>query len=261
MKAARLTVLGVALSAGLGAAYLTMGSKPEPVVVRTAPPPPPAPTEAVLVSSHDLGFGSVLADGDVHWQPWPIDQVPVGAIARSIQPNAIETTRGAIVRSNFGAGEPLHADRLVKGNGSGFMAAVLPTGMRAVAIDLIDQGKSAAGGFILPNDRVDVIRTFHPDDAPTAFASETILANIRVLAIGQSVQEKAGERTVIGSTATLEMTPEQAEKVILAQRTGQLTLALRSMTDTSKADELKPTAQPITMTIIRSGNASQARLR
>ena len=261
MKAARLVVLGVALSAGLGAAYLTMGSKPEPVVVRAVPAPPPAPTEAVLVASRELTFGSILGDGDAHWQSWPKDQVPAGVIARSLQPNAIDNTKGAIVRSNFSVGEPLRADRLVKGNGSGFMAAVLPTGMRAVAIDLSDQGKSAAGGFILPNDRVDVIRTFHPDDAPSAFASETLLANIRVLAIGQSVQEKAGERTVIGSTATLEMTSEQAEKVVLSQRTGQLTLSLRSMADTSKADDLKPPAQPMTMTIIRSGNASQARVR
>ena len=260
MKAARLVVLGVALTAGLGAAYLMMGSKPEPVVVRQLPAAP-QPSEAVLVATHDIGFGAVLTDNDTRWQPWPKDQVPPGTIARSLQPNAIQNVRNSIVRTNFSAGEPVLADRLVKGNGSGFMAAVLPTGMRAVAIDLTDQGKSAAGGFILPNDRVDVIRTFHPDDAPNGFASETILSNIRVLAIGQNVQEKANERTVIGSTATLEMTAGQAEKVILAQRTGQLTLSLRSMTDASKNDDLQPTAQPMSMTIIRSGNASQARVR
>ena len=261
MKAARLVVLGVALSAGLGAAYLMMDSKPEPVAVKPVIAPPVLPSEAVLVAARDLSFGAVITDADVRWQNWPREQVPAGTIARSMQPGGIDNVRGAIVRSTFAAGEPLHADRLVKGNGSGFMAAVLPAGMRAVAIDLIDQGKSAAGGFILPNDRVDVIRTFHPDDAPASLASETILANIRVLAIGQSVQEKAGERTVIGSTATLEMQPEQAEKVILAQRTGQLTLSLRAMTDANRADELKPAAQPLTMTIIRSGNASQARVR
>ena len=122
-------------------------------------------------------------------------------------------------------------------------------------------GKTAAGGFILPNDRVDVIRTFRPDDAPTSFASETILTNIRVLAIGQSVQEKSNERSVIGGTATLEMTAEQAEKVVLSQRTGQLALSLRSMSDAAKNDELKPQQTPVTMTIIRSGNASQARVK
>ena len=141
------------------------------------------------------------------------------------------------------------------------MAAVLPSGKRAVAIDLADQGKTAAGGFILPNDRVDVIRTFHPDEAPMSFASETILTNIRVLAIGQIVQEKSSDRTVIGGTATLEMTAEQAEKVILAQRTGQLTLSLRSMSDVASDDAVKPQAAPVTMTIIRSGNASQSRVK
>ena len=120
---------------------------------------------------------------------------------------------------------------------AGFMSACFLAALRAVAIDLADQGKSAAGGFILPNDRVDVIRVFHPDDAPGAFASETILTNVRVLAVGQAVQDKAGERTVIGGTATLELTPDQAEKVVLAQRTGQLTLTLRSVADAAKLDK------------------------
>ena len=257
MKAARLIVLGVALTAGLGAAYLMMGPKPQEQVRVVAAPP--APKEAVLVTVHDLGFGSVLTADDVRWQSWPKDQVPIGVIQQSLQPNAVHDVAGAIVRSNFLAGEPLRADRLVRGSGSGFMSAVLQPGSRAVAIDLADQGKSAAGGFILPNDRVDVIRTFHPDDAPAATASETILTNIRVLAIGQSIQEKAAERTAIGSTATIELTSEQAEKVVLAQRTGQLTLSLRSMADSAKDDQ--PPEEQKTMTVIRFGNASQSRVR
>ena len=227
-----------------------------------APPAPPQPvTDAVLVAARELSFGAVISDADMRWDPWPKDHVPAGVIVQSAQPRAMDDVRGAIVRSNLLAGEPLRTDRLVKGANSGFLSAVLPGGSRAVAIDLTDQGKSAAGGFILPNDRVDVIRTFHPDDAPNAFASETILRNIRVLAIGQSVQEKQAERTVIGSTATIEVTPDQAEKVILAQRTGMLTLTLRSMTDSSKEETVKPVEQPQGMTIIRFGNTSQARVR
>lgn len=260
MKTARLAVLGVAVVAGLGAAYLMMGSKPEPQPVRVvqAPAPPPKPREAVLVAAHDISFGSVLTDADMRWQPWPEGAIPPGSFGQIEDPNAIAQVRNRIVRANVEAGDPLLADRLQKRNGSGYLAAVLPPGMRAVAIDLTDQGKSAAGGFILPNDRVDVIRTFHPDDAPGSFASETILANVRVLAIGQNVQEKAGERTVIGSTATLEMTAPEAEKVILAQRTGQLTLSLRSTSDDTKTETLD---EPMTMTVIRSGNASQARVK
>lgn len=262
MKAARIAVLGVALAAGLGAAYLMMGTKPpEPVRIAVPTPAPPQPTESVLVAARDLNFGATITDADVRWQSWPPNQLPQGSITRSTQPTAIQDYKGAIVRTNFLAGEPLRAERIVRAGGSGFMSAVLAGGMRAVAIDLADQGKSAAGGFILPNDRVDIIRTFRPDDAPGAFATETILTNIRVLAIGQSVQEKGAERTVIGSTATLEMTPAQAEKVVLAQRTGSLTLALRSMSDASKDGDGVPKDQPQTMTVIRSGNASQARVR
>ena len=262
MKAARLIVLGVALTAGLGAAYLMMGTKePEPVRVAAPLPAPVITTDNVLVAAHDLAFGTAIADADMKWQSWPKEQLPAGVIVQSTQPQAMTDVKGAIVRSNFLAGEPLRTDRLVKGAGSGFLSAVLPSGQRAVAIDLSDQGKSAAGGFILPNDRVDVIRTFHPDDSPTATASETILVNVRVLAIGQSVQEKATERNVIGSTATLEVTPAQAEKLILAQRTGQLTLSLRSMADAAKDDFIKPADAPEPMTIIRFGNTSQSRLR
>lgn len=258
MKAARVVVLGVALASGVAAAYFMAGSKPEPAPTRVVQAPPPAPAEAVLVAAHDITFGSLLTDADVRWQPWTNKDIPPGAFGRVEQPNAVENVRNHIVRANVDAGEPLIADRLQKRNGSGFLAAVLRPGMRAVAIDLSDQGKSAAGGFILPNDRVDVIRTYHPEGTPGSFASETILANIRVLAIGQSVQEKAGERSVIGSTATLETNAEQAEKLILAQRTGQLTLSLRSMSD---VDEAAPVEQPVTMTVIRSGNASQARVK
>lgn len=251
--------MGVALVAGVGAAYLMMGAKQPQQVRIVAPAPVPILKDAVLVAARDLPFGSVINDADMRWQSWPKEQVPPGVIQQSVQPNALLDVKGSIVRSNFSAGEPLRPDRLVKGNGSGFMAAVLAPGTRAVAIELADQGKSAAGGFILPNDRVDVIRTFHPDDAPSGVAGETILTNIRVLAIGQAVQEKAGERTVIGGTATLEVTPDQAEKLVLAQRTGQLTLSLRSMADASKDDQ--PTEESKTMTIIRSGNASQSRVR
>jgi pilus assembly protein CpaB len=262
MKTARLVVIGVALAAGLGAAYLVVGAKP-PEPVRVVVPAAPVETESVLVAARDVGFGAVITPDDMRWQPWPKAQVPQGVIAMSQRPNATEDVKGSIVRSNFVAGEPFRPERLVKGTGSGFLSAVLPSGARAVAINIDEKGTTTAGGFILPNDRVDVVRTFHADDgAPGSFSSETILNNIRVLAIGQSVQEKAGERVVAGGTATLELTPEQAERVILAQRTGQLSLTLRSMADSGQ-EVAAPTivAQPPSMTIVRFGNASQARVR
>ena len=257
MKAARILVLGVAVVAGLGAAYLMLGTKEPPPAPVTIVAPPPVVNDDVLFTARMLGPGTVIADGDLRWKSWPKAQAPEGSIQRSLQPNAMQDLKGMVVRTEMLAGDPVRRERLAKD--AGFMSAVLPTGARAVAIDLADQGKSAAGGFILPNDRVDVIRTFHPDDAPGAFASETLLTNVRVLAIGQAVQDKAGERTVIGGTATLELTPDQAEKVVLAQRTGQLTLTLRSVADAQRTD--LPSLPPQTMTIIRFGNASQSRVR
>ena len=261
MKTARLMVFGVAIVAGLGAAYMVMGTKP-PEPVRITMPAPPVDTDSVLVAARDLAFGAVVVPDDMRWQAWPKAQLPPGIITKTARPNAFDEIKGSIVRSNFLAGEPFRPDRLVKGAGSGFMSAVLPTGARAVAINIDEKGTTTAGGFILPNDRVDVVRTFHAEDgAPGSFASETILTNIRVLAIGQNIQEKAGERVVVGGTATLELTPEQSERVILAQRTSQLSLTLRSMADAAK-DVVAPTIeQPQSMTIVRFGNASQARVR
>ena len=253
MKAARLLVLAVALLAGGGAAYMMMGNKepPPPPTVRVVAAPP-VQTDGVLVASRDLPTGTVLADSDMRWQSWPLAQVPPTAIRQSQQGGAPQELKGFYVRNEMLAGEPLRRERLSKD--AGFMSGALPAGMRAVAIDLADQGKSAAGGFILPNDRVDVIRTYRPDDAPNTYATETILTNVRVLAIGQALQDKAGERTVIGATATLELNPDQAERVVLGQRTGQLTLSLRSLADAAHAGTTAEQQQ--TVTIVRFGNSS-----
>jgi pilus assembly protein CpaB len=122
--------------------------------------------------------------------------------------------------------------------GSGFMAAILPKGMRAVSMEV--SAENAAGGFILPDDHVDVVLTRH-DKMQTAggasdkIVSESILRNVRVLAIDQAVEEKAGQRVVVGKTATLELTPDQAETLQLAKQQGSLSLALRSLID-SRSD-------------------------
>jgi pilus assembly protein CpaB len=128
---------------------------------------------------------------------------------------------------------------LVNAKGSGFMAAILPTGMRAVSTQISPE--TGAGGFILPNDHVDVILSRRAGDADKsgggdARTSETVLSNIRVLAIDQNVEEKNGQKVVVGKTATLELTPGQAETLVLSQQLGSLSLALRSITDASRND-------------------------
>jgi pilus assembly protein CpaB len=131
-------------------------------------------------------------------------------------------------------GEPIREQKLVKANGSGFMAAILPAGMRAVSTEISPE--TGAGGFILPNDRVDVIlskREKNPDRSGSADVvhSETILANVRVLAIDQAPKEKDGQNNVVGKTVTLELKPEQSEALARARQSGTLSLALRSIAD------------------------------
>jgi pilus assembly protein CpaB len=167
-----------------------------------------------------------------------------------------------MVRFSFVAGEPIRREKLIQAGGSGFMSALLPTGMRAIAISIDNRGSNSAGGFILPNDRVDVIRTYRDEEATRAqggdvYVSETILRNIRVLAIGQNIQEKDGQRTVVGETATLELDPRQSEMIALAQRIGQLSLALRSMADSNKTDEILPQNSG-SLTVVRYGVSKQS---
>ena len=144
------------------------------------------------------------------------------------------------------------------------MSAILPEGRRALAINIVSSGARTAGGFILPNDRVDVISTRRDDEATRikqadVFVSETILQNIRVLAIGQNIQERKGlfqseaEKVVIGETATLELDPRQAEVVTLAQRMGELALVLRSLSDANKPVENPVSRDEAGLTIVRYG--------
>lgn len=245
MKTSRIIVLCLAVAAAGGAFMLATGqdaSPPSPAAQPPSPPPPP-PTEDILVAAKDLPLGHKIIDNDLAWQPWPKDATPPGTIHKAGDPKAIEDEKGAIVRSPVFQGEPIRPEKFIKGNNNGFMSAILPTGRRAVAINIDSQGATSAGSFILPNDRVDVVRTFRPEPkvgAPATGGSEnyqtdTLLSNVRVLAIGQNFQDKDGQPVVVGSNATLELDPGQAETVILAQRTGQLSLVLRSIQDARQA--------------------------
>ena len=267
MKTARLGVLAVALAAGGGAMYLVGGSPkaPQPVEIAAPAPPPQIATEEVLVAKRELPMGTLVNEQDIGWVTWPRDALGSGMIVRKEAPGVVEDLKGSVSRMNFFQGEPIRREKLVKGPSSGFMSAILPSGMRAVAINIDTQGSTSAGGFILPNDKVDVIRTFRDDEAAKAgvadaFATEVLLANVRVLAIGQNVQEKNGERVVVGSNATLEVDPRQAEVLILAQRVGQLSLALRSLLDASRTKEPAMADQPDnSLTIVRYGIAASGK--
>ena len=232
MKAARLVVLVVAVAAG-GLAALLAG--------RGSDEPPPAPSAAtpidtveVLVARSDIPLGHSVGAAEMQWQLWPVAAASPVFVRKTDKPNAIEELTGAIARAPFVAGEPLRENKLIKANGSGYMAAVLDKGMRAISTEISPE--TGAGGFILPNDRVDVILSRRDQEAQRAtgvesHTSETILNNIRVLAIDQTLGEKDGQKVVIGKTATLELTPRQAESLALSRQLGTLSLALRSLAD------------------------------
>src|SRR5689334_12023528 len=233
MKAARVVVLTVAVAAG-GVAALLAGRSERPAQQNTAAPK--FDTVDVLVAKSDITRGQTLSPADVSWQAWPASVAGGNFIRKTDQPQAVDNLNGMIARLPFVAGEPIREAKLVNAKGSGFMAAILPQGMRAVSTQISPE--TGAGGFILPNDRVDVIMTPRGrDNASTAsHFSETILRNIRVLAIDQNVEEKNGQKVVVGKTATLELKPGQAETLALAQQNGTLSLALRSIADSSAED-------------------------
>ncbi len=254
MSPARIIILLVALVAGVGAALLVQrpSQGPEPVAKVEA-----APTVPVLVAAVDIPIGQTVTADNLRWQSWPVSGMPAGIIRKDETPEAEKEIIGQLARQALLAAEPIRREKLIKTDGTGFLSAVLPSGMRAVAISTDSRGANTAGGFILPNDRVDVINTSRTGTGNNATtSSETLLHNIRVLAIGQNVQERNGEKVVIGETATLEVDPGQVETLIQAQKAGTLSLALRSLKD---AGETTPPAQAENaMTLVRYGVSSKS---
>jgi pilus assembly protein CpaB len=259
MNTARIVVLTIAVGAGGVAAYLASGSDP-----KQTPTEPVAQLQTVdvLVAKSDIGLGQSVTADDLQWQTWPAATASNNFIRRNERPEATKEVIGSIARAPFIAGEPIREPKLVKANGSGFMAAILPAGMRAVSTEISPE--TGAGGFILPNDRVDVIlsrREKNPDRGGSAdiVNSEVILSNVRVLAIDQAPKEKDGQTSVVGKTVTLELKPEQAETLARARQSGTMSLALRSIADVN-ATETGPEDQPAkrgeTIKVVRYGVSS-----
>jgi pilus assembly protein CpaB len=259
MYYARIIVLVIALAAGGVAAYLVSGSDNRPAPVQ---PVAQLPTVDVLIAKSDIALGQTLKPEDLQWQTWPAATASNSFIRRNERPNATTELAGSIVRSPLISGEPIREQKLVRADGSGFMAAILPTGMRAVSTEISPE--TGAGGFILPNDRVDVLLTRREKNVerpalPDIFVSQVILSNIRVLAIDQAPKEKDGQNTAVGRTVTLELRPEQTATLAAARQAGTLSLALRSIADANAVemnqDEQAKRGESIN--VVRYGVASQ----
>lgn len=254
MSPARIIILVVALAAGLGAALLVQSPEAPAPVAKIEQ----APTVPVLVAATDIPVGNTVTANDLRWLDWPLASVPAGIIRKDETPEAEKEIVGQVARYATLGAEPIRREKLIKTDGTGFLSAVLPSGMRAVAISTDSRGANTAGGFILPNDRVDVVSTSRGESGGSreTYASEVILRNVRVLAIGQNVQERNGEKVVIGETATLEIEPGQVENLVQAQKTGTLSLALRSLKDAGETTP--PTQADNSMTLVRYGVTSKS---
>lgn len=262
MGPARVIILIVALTAAIGAAVVVRGmakGQAQPVVaVAPAAPVVERPMTEVLIAKRDLPPGTVLVEEDMAWQAWPKDSMnelfvtkettfnadnengvaKVAATAAEAAKDAVTGPApgmagllGAVVREAILAGEPMTARKLVRPGTAGIMAITLDPGMRAMAVPL--SAESAAGGFILPGDHVDVVQSREVENAGGAkrFVSGTVMRNVKVLAIDQATGAEGA--AVVGATATLQVDARQAEVLVLAKSQGSLTLVLRSYADTA----------------------------
>jgi pilus assembly protein CpaB len=261
----RIVLLIIALAAGGGAAWTALAMRSDSTVTTIVQPAQPAPTQDVLVASADLGQGQALNKDNTRWQSWPESALNRAYINRSARPDAPEVLAGSKVRSRISSGEPIRDENLVALN-AGFLSAMLPPGKRAVAVRI--SAENTAGGFILPHDRVDVLHTVaNPGEGEgqKESVSRTILRNVTVLAIDQSVEEKKPDEkdnakmVVVGKTATLELDPQQAENLAAAEATGMLSLVLRSAADNDEAPTLSRPQYSRKAAIIRGGHLEVAK--
>jgi pilus assembly protein CpaB len=247
MGKSRIVVLAGAGICALLAAYLANGlispkPTPEAQIINTVK------TEDVLVAARDIGTGEKLGAGAVAWKSWPLDNVQPNMITKTAKPDAEQVYAEARAATPLYEGETILEKKVVTPGNAGFMSAILPKGMFAISAKI--SASTAAGGFILPNDRVDVILTKHVQvpGANQLVTSETVVSNVRVLAINQMLKQaeaKEGEPSTVAlkeaETATLELTHAMAEVLARVESEGELTLALRSIAENDgKSMEVGP---------------------
>lgn len=266
MKVTRILVLVVALGAGVLAALLAtqMSNRPaDPVpVAAQAPAPLPPETVDVLVAAKEIPTGKRIEASDLAWQSFPKSGIVEFYLTRVAHPDGIKELTGSFVRAAFLAGEPMREQRLLKAE-RGFMSVILTPGMRATAVEV--KAVSTAGGFVLPNDHVDVLLTrakpAGAGAAGDAYVTETILTNIRVLAVDQQVGDRSEPAMVVKDTVTLELTPRQVEMAAQAQQLGTISLSLRSVSEPAGAIAEEPDNDGGPVKIVRAGVTSTVSVR
>ncbi len=228
MPVTRIIVLALSLTTGGGAAWLTTRQDPPAApVIAPVPASTPAESTEILVATTDLDQRRRLTVGDLEWRSWPNESLNEGYILRSAEPGALDDLDGNLVRIAMLAGDPVRRERISETD-TGYLSALLTPGKRAVSVKVT--AESTAGGFILPEDRVDVLHTVLPQGTESG-VTRTVVTNVRVLAVDQQITAPTGNAVVEAKTATLELDPGQAEIVSAALANGLLSLSLRSSSD------------------------------
>ncbi len=237
MSPIRVLILILAAAAAVAAALLVrnMANQPEPEAAAPVVVEQKVPMVKVLLAARDMQRGELLTAADMVWADWPVDALNPLFYNDRDMPGAMMDLSGAAVRNEIFDSEPILPQKLVEKGETGYMAALVSPGMLGVAIEVSPE--SASGGFILPDDRVDIIVTYTVE-VPEAnggteevTVSQTVLSNVRVLAIDQTFRQNEAGAYTPGSVATIELDPADTEVLMLAQSTGQLSLALRSFSD------------------------------
>lgn len=266
----RILILMLALVvAGVTAIYARswISSQQRPVTIIQAAAPAEEDASEVLVAEIDIPAGRFIKPQEVRWQRWPTDDIPENYIVKNGQSK--DAVIGAVVRRGLFAGQPITNASVVKPGDRGFLAAVLSPGKRAVSVPI--NATSGNSGLIFPGDRVDLILTQTLDGDITRRVSETVLPNIRIIAMGVSTGDdpKKGKHHEKARTATLEVTPRQAESVALVTELGKLSLSLRSLakdegneeeTVASVDTDYEPTWDRDVSSVLRSGQSPTNRL-
>jgi pilus assembly protein CpaB len=232
MRWGRGLVLALAFASATGAALLVRNAVRRPA--SDSQPRPEIAMAQVLVASHGFAAGQTVEAKDLRWQPWPLASLPKGGTWRGAG-EAAPTFTPAPARQPIAEGEPVTDAKLARPGQGGVMAAMIAPGKRAVAVAVRDE--SAAGGFIQPLDRVDVLWSQRAGDSGgnTKPAARTLLRGAKVLAIGKAIGGGRDTSSGEGRTATLELTPGEARIVADARAGGEISLALIPATDIAEA--------------------------
>jgi pilus assembly protein CpaB len=240
MNITRIAILGVAAIAAGGAALMVRGMLGGGTPASQASVTQVSLTSDVLVASKDVAPGYVLDAASARWEAWPKSSVSKDFITKESQPDIAKAVTGIVVRAPLVPGQPITDANVVHAGAAGFLSATIAPGMRGIGVSVTAQ--TSAGGFILPNDRVDVVvtRELPTNGGAKQYVSETFLSDVRVLAVDQTAHQEKDKDSVVGKTATLELTPDQAEQLAHAEQIGVLSLTLRALGDNSGDGDRQP---------------------